>query len=114
MTYCGSSCVHPAEKRVCIQGKCHTTMMNQDGTPAKYECARTFVEESGSFTTKGVFDMSSGKASYAILGGRGRFMGAWGEVVGGMEVMEEPIRGETAELFKYDVCIYLPSKPGSN
>lgn len=89
-------------------------MMNQDGTPAKYECARTFVEESGSFTTKGVFDMSSGKASYAILGGRGRFMGAWGEVVGGMEVMEEPIRGETAELFKYDVCIYLPSKPGSN
>lgn len=84
--------------------------MNEDGTAAKYECSRTFVETAGSFTTKGVFDMYTGKANYAILGGTGTFMGAWGEVIGQMAVEEEPVLGETAELFKYDVCIYLPSK----
>ena len=93
-----------------MQGKCHTTILNEDGSPSKFECGVTFQDTSGkSFAARGVFDMNTGTAKYAILGGTGEYMGAFGEATVTYEPAKDPILGETADLYRYEVCLYTPA-----
>lgn len=77
--------------------------MNDDGSPSKFECAATFTDSTGkSFAAQGVFDMNTGTAKYAVLGGTGEYMGAYGEAS----------VGETGDLYRYEVCLYTPAIKG--
>lgn len=87
--------------------------MTPDGTVSKVECAQTITDSTGkSFAAQGVFDMATGGATYAILGGLGEYMGAYGEAHVTYEAAPESVLGETADMYRYEVCLSTPAVKG--
>lgn len=95
---------------LCVQGKCHATRMSKDGSMSKASCTQTYTDSTGkSFTATGIYDLSDGTATYAILGGTGEYMGAYGEAHVTYDPSPTIVLGQTPDLYRYEVCLYTPA-----
>lgn len=93
-----------------LQGKCHATSINKDGSISKTSCTQTYTDSTGnSIVATGILELADGRGTYAILGGTGEYMGAYGEAHVTYHRATMSVLGETVHLYSYDVCLYTPA-----